>query len=191
MAFKQVQDLDSDVTISMGGVNKKTGKKNPTSAEGYYLGSRKVVSQMAKSGFAQLHFLQTEDGNLGVWGKTNLDQKLTSVTPGTMVRITQTGMQKIPGKRDMYKFTVEVDDENTIEVNLSAPSEALEETGEDVSDSGEEILDKDDTFEEDEEEAPLDEAPPARTKAPARAAQPPSKAAQAKVKGLLGNRKSA
>ena len=69
MAFKQIQDLDADVTISMGGFNKKTKKKNPTTAEGYYLGSRKVASPKAKSGFASLHFLQTEDGNLGVWEK--------------------------------------------------------------------------------------------------------------------------
>lgn len=186
MAFKQVQDLDSEYTIALGGVD-KNGKQNPKSVEGYYLGKRKVESAMAKSGFANLHFFQTEDGNIGVWGKTNLDQKLANVTPGTMVRATHTGMQRIPGKRDMFKYSVEVDDDNTIQINLSSSSESS------VDDSS--PMDADDSLDADDDlgadDTPADEIPPARAKPPVRAAQPPSKEQQAKVKGLLGQRKTA
>lgn len=128
MGFKELTSLDADVVIALGGKNRETGKKNPTEAEGYYLGSRKVESKKSKSGFSYIHFLQTVAGNLGVWGKTDLDRKIAQVTPGTMVRITQTGMTPTPNG-DMYKYKVEQDTESTIEVNLSeaTPTEGVEE----------------------------------------------------------------
>jgi hypothetical protein len=125
MAYKQIQDLDTETTISLGGVNKKTGKKNPTSIEGYFLGKKEVESKKSKNGKAFLYTLQTEKGNVGVWGKTDLDRKMSAVSEGTMIRITQSGM-KATQNGDMYKFTVEVDDENTIEVaapKISASSD--------------------------------------------------------------------
>lgn len=115
MGFKEVNSLDADVTVAIGGRNKKTNKENPTSAEGYYLGSKKVASAKSKTGFAYIHILQTPKGNLGVWGKADMDRKVTTVTPGTMIRITHTGMQATPNG-DMYKFKIEQDDTNTIDV---------------------------------------------------------------------------
>src|SRR5258708_25091801 len=115
MAFEQVLDLDAEITVSLGGSNRKTGKKNPSQVEGYYLGSRKVESKKAKSGFAYIHILQTEKGNLGVWGKTDLDRKLLTVTPGTMIRASHTGMLQTPNG-EMYKYKVEIDKDNSIEV---------------------------------------------------------------------------
>jgi len=127
MGFKEVQSLDADIIIALGGKDKRTGKTNPKTAEGYYLGARKVESRKAKAGYSYLHFLQTEAGNLGIWGKTDLDRKLTTVTPGAMVRITQTSMQPTPNG-DMYKFKVEVDLDNTIEVNISTELATSSET---------------------------------------------------------------
>lgn len=121
MAFKTLTSLDADTTISLGGFNKKTRKDNPTSVEGYYIGNRKVDSKKAKNGFCYIHFLQTPKGNLGVWGKTDLDRKLLQVTPGTMVRASFEKMVPTPNG-EMYKYKVEVDDENAIEVNLSEES---------------------------------------------------------------------
>ena len=118
MSFKEVQTLDADNTISLGGRNKKTGKTNPTSTEGYYLGSRQVSSPKSKTGKAAIHFFQTPKGNLGVWGKTDLDRKLSSVTPGTMVRASFDKMVATPNG-EMYKFKVEADDSNTIEVSAA------------------------------------------------------------------------
>ncbi len=123
MAFKEVSSLDAENTIALGGKNKKTGKSNPTSAEGYYLGSRKVSN---KNGESSIHFLQTPKGNLGVWGKTDMDRKLSSVTPGDMIRISFTGMTPTP-RGDMYKFKVEVDSDNTIEVSAPAGTYSDEE----------------------------------------------------------------
>lgn len=115
MAFKQISDLSAEVTISLGGTNKKTGKSNPKSVEGYYLGKREVEDRKKKSGVSYIYFLQTSKGNLGVWGKTDMDRKLTSVKEGEMIRITHTGMQAT-ANGDMYKYSVEVDSDNTIEI---------------------------------------------------------------------------
>ncbi len=116
MAFKEVVALECDTTIALGGVNRKTGKKNPTSIEGYYLGSKEVVDKKQKSGLAYIWIFQTENGNVGVWGKTNLNRKLSACTPGTMVRASFDKMVSTPNG-DMYSYKVEVDADNTIEVS--------------------------------------------------------------------------
>lgn len=147
--FQEVKSLDADTTVALGGFNKKARKDNPTSAEGYFLGSKKVASPKSKTGYAYIHVLQTPKGNLGVWGKTDMDRKLLSVTPGMMIRITHTGMQPTPNG-EMYKYKVEVDSDNTIDVgdltaaaandtdsNSSEESDAVEydETGEDEAEA--------------------------------------------------------
>lgn len=119
MAFRELTTLDADKTISLGGKNKKTGKSNPASVEGYFLGTRLVSSPKSKNGKAAIHFLQTEDGNLGVWGKTDMDRKLANVNPGTMIQISFDKMVPTPNG-EMYKYKVAVDVDNTIEVDLAS-----------------------------------------------------------------------
>lgn len=134
MGFKEVTSLDADTTVAIGGSNRKTGKKNPTSAEGYYLGTRMVDSPKSKSGKAAIHFLQTSKGNLGVWGKTDMDKKFSQITPGVMVRVSFDKMVSTPNG-DMYKYKLEVDKENTIDVgdltggaSFGSDDEGTEET---------------------------------------------------------------
>lgn len=129
MAFKVLASLDADVSVAIGKTDKKTGKKGPNSAEGYYLGSRKVNT---KKGEATLHFLQTPDGNLGVWGTTDMNRKLSSVQPGVMTRITFSGMKETP-KGGMFTYKVEVDNDNTIEVEAAADSASYADEGADES----------------------------------------------------------
>lgn len=112
MAFKEVQSLDADVVIALGKKDKKTGKAYPKTAEGYYLGSRTVQN---KRGESTLHFLQTDAGNLGIWGTTDLNRKLGQVEVGTMIRVTSTGTKATPNG-DMYTYRVEIDNDNTITV---------------------------------------------------------------------------
>lgn len=174
MAFKEVQDLSTDTVVAMGGINKKTGKANPTKLEGYYLGKREVEDKKKKSGFSFIYAFQTGQGNIGVWGKTDLDRKMASASVGAMTRITQSGTTPTPNG-DMYKFKVEIDLENTIEVLSSEVAASPNES---------------DSFHEDaaidaEEEPALDEAPIARPAAPRAPAKAPSAAAQARVQALL------
>lgn len=133
MSFQEVAALDADVTIAIGKVNKETGKPYPKSAEGYFLGSRKVES---KRGDSFLHFLQTEKGNLGVWGTTDLNRKLSTVNPGTMVRITSTGMKPTPNG-DMYTYKVESDKANTIEVSAQEDASTLPAASDEEGDDNE------------------------------------------------------
>lgn len=130
MGFKEVASLDADVTVALGKRDKKTGKAYPKSAEGYYLGSRKVKS---RKGDSVLHFLQTKTGNLGVWGTTDLNRKLSQVPAGTMVRVTSTGMKPTPNG-DMYVYKVEQDTDNSIEVNLAQETAPADDGAEDTGD---------------------------------------------------------
>lgn len=196
MGFKDIADLDCQVTTAIGGVDKKSQKKNPTSIEGFFIGTRQVPSAKSKSGFASLHVLQTEKGNVGVWGKTNLDQKMTAVKPGQLIRISFTGMVETKNN-PMYKYRVQVDPSQVIEVNTGddgqaagADEGAYEDEGDGKFNAG--AADNEDGYEPepelDEEEAPLDEAPPQRPVAPARRAAAPDPQRAAKVQALLKGR---
>jgi len=188
MAFKEVQSLDADTTISLGGFNKKTRQDNPTQITGYFLGTRKVASPKAKSGFSYLHIFQTEEGNVGVWGKTDLDRKMTALTSnlGALVRVTQKGSKPTKNGNDMYMFRVEVDNDDRIEV--TAPTEASsveEETYE------EETYAEEEYFDEENPNAEFDAIQaPKRPVVPARAVAAPDAARQAKVKQLLSKTKT-
>ncbi len=188
MGFKEIADLDCDKTVAIGGTDKKSGKPNLTTITGYYIGSRDVESPKSKNGKAKLHVFQTKTGNVGVWGKTNLDQKMLGVNPGVLTKVSFTGM--VPTKNQpMYKYKVECDTENTIEVAAPAESDGAtsEETYEELSEhAGYENEPSEDPA-LDEEEAPLDETPPARTTAPKHAAAPADPAGRAAVQNLLKN----
>jgi hypothetical protein len=123
MAFQKVSDLNAETTISLGGTNRKTGKKNPTNAEGYYLGKKQIVDDKKKSGFSYIYFLQTPKGNVGVWGKTDMDRKMGQVKPGTMLRIEFVGMQATKNG-EMYKYDVMQDLDNVIPVLESGNANA-------------------------------------------------------------------
>ena len=159
MAFKEVSDLSADTTIALGGFNKKAKKDNPTQVEGYYLGNRSIPDRKKKNGMSYLHFFQTSSGNVGVWGKTDMDRKLLAVTPGTMTRVTFDRMVDTPNG-EMYKYKVAVDSDNTIEVastNLSTGSGANSGTT-----TGETWHDEGDEEEEEETRSTQDSASSAR-----------------------------
>jgi hypothetical protein len=178
MGYKEVVKNNA---ITLGGIDKKTGVKNPTSIEGYFLRTREAgPNRFNPKKMDYIHDLQTADGDQSVWGKVDMDSKLRTVKPGTLVTIKTDGEIDTGKGNPMKKFKVMVDEDQTIEV-----ADASEEEFQDENDEG---LDAEESL--DAEEAPLDEPPPARTKPPVHAAQPASKASQAKTKGLLGNRKS-
>lgn len=186
MGFQTVVDLDCENATALGGTDRKSNKKNPTTITGYYLGTRQVDSPKSKTGKAALHVFQTEKGNQGVWGKTDLDKKMQSVPAGSLVRVTFTGMQETKNN-PMYKYRVEVDADDSIDVGALANNSA--EAGSDDSEAAEE-----ESYEESEadaeEEQYAEEAPPARAAAPRRPAPTPDAARAAKVQALLSKRTS-
>jgi len=180
MAFKEVTSLEAEVTISLGGANRKTGKKNPSSVEGYYLGKREVDDVKKKSGKSYIYYFQTKTGNLGVWGKTDLDRKMTSATLGSMTRVSHSGMRATPNG-EMYVYKVEIDSDNTIEV--SGPTEAVEASG--YNDG------TDEQVEESEEEAAYTEEDDAEQEAALQAAVKTAAERKAKVQAILAKGKKA
>lgn len=178
MAYKQVLDLECDTVTALGGVDRKSGKKNPIQVEGYYLGSKDVESPRGKN---KLHVFQTATGNLGVWGKTQLNQKMLSAPVGAMIRATFSGMMQTKNG-EMYKYKVEIDNENTIEVSAPVTAQASEENG--VTDEGYEELPVEEE-ETAEEEVPY--TPPVRA-TKATALKTPDAARQARVQALLGRK---
>lgn len=189
MAFKERANLDTETTITLGGKT-KDGKANPTKIEGYFLGTKAIgPNKFNKSKTDYVHIIKTPKGNVGVWGKTNLDQKLDGLTSGVAVRITYTGTKDTGKGNPMLCYKVEVDEDNTTDVS------GLEATTQD--DTGVEYNDEDatdyasDEEEEgavDEEEAMPDEVPPARAAAPAKRPPVSDAARQAKVQALLNGR---
>ena len=183
MAFQEAQDLGCETTIRLGGTDKKTGKSNPKSAEGFYVGSRRVTT---KFGPSWVHVLQTSKGNVGIWGKTDLDSKLLAITKGTMVRLTYT--HSVPSNKgnDLMKYKVEFDKDNTIEVSDAA---ATEDSG--SSEDGDYADNDGETDEPLEEESAPDEQPVSRPHPPKAAAKVPNAAQQARVQALLNGGKRA
>lgn len=177
MGFKEVVQTDA---IVLGGSNKKTGKANPTSIEGYFLRTRTAGPNKFNSAkIDYVHDFQTPKGEVSVWGKPNMDNKLKKVTPGTMVRVQADGELDTGKGNPMKLFKVLIDEDNTINVAAESTFEEQEHYDEE----------SEDTDPQDEETQP-DELPPARAKPPARAAVAASVAQQSKAKGLLNNRKS-
>lgn len=124
MAFEKINSLDSDVSINLGGVNKKTGKPNPKTVEGYYLGTKTGIPNKFNAEKPDcLHILQTPKGNVGVWGKSHLNPQMSKAIPGCMVRISFTGTRPSKKGNDQLLFTVEQDTNNSINVESLATSE--------------------------------------------------------------------
>lgn len=191
MGYQEIADLDCDVTIQLGGINKKTGKKNPERIEGYFIGSKVVDNAKSKTGNSKLHIFQTQKGNVGVWGKTNLDFKLGQAKPGLMTLVTFSGMKETKNN-PMYTYKVQQDKTNFIEV--AAPSDTENTGADEAPDQEQDYTQFQDTDGGDEEgdtgddETLADEIPPPRAQPPARKAQAPSPERQAAVNRLLGNR---
>lgn len=179
MAFEELIDFNAETTIALGGVDKASRKPNPTSVEGYYLTTKTV---QGKKGPCKLHIFQTPDGNIGVWGKTDMNRKLEQVRSGTdtgtayCLRVTFKGMVDTP-RGEMYQYKVEKDKENFIAIDTVAPAEP-----EYANDEPEESLDDDESSEV---AAPV---PAARAVRPSLPASTPDAERQAKVKALLASR---
>lgn len=174
MAFEEITSLDADQTVAIGGKNKKTGKPNPTSVEGYYLGTREVRSPKSKSGSASIHFFQTPKGKIGVWGKTDMDRKMMQVKPGLMTKIVFDKMTPTPNG-DMYTYKVAQDKANGIDVAELANNNDHHASSDSADDGSR--YDDNDNYQEDPEE----EAAPSRQ---------PSRASTAAVQALLNRKKA-
>lgn len=182
MAYKTKFDGSTDKTIQLGG-KKADGTPNPTSLEGYFLGSKDTQSDY---GPGKLHVFQTKDGTVGVWGKSRLDNLLTSELVGQMTLVTFTGMieSSKKGRRPSYGYRVQHDEDDKTNVSgldLNAAPASTSESDEESSDYG----DTNSSGQDDNES--FDEVAPVRASPPKVAASIP---AASRVQALLKARKA-
>ncbi len=178
MAYRTKFDGTTDTTIKLGGPG------NPTSIEGYFLGTRDIPDQGYGPG--KLHIFQTQEGSVGVWGKTNSNRLLTPDIVGQMVLLTFTGMgEKKKGKNPAYNYSVQHDPENTMDVTGINVNSSEPEGLDDETDGGNDV----------EETAPVVTAPRPKVTTPSVAPKATigggNSATQAKLQEMLNKRKSA
>lgn len=125
MGFKEIGDVG---LVVLGGLNKKTGKKNPTQLEGYFLRTETRADRKYGKGLQPYYIFLTKDGEVGVHGKTHLNRRMQRAIPGLMTLVTATDEVLDTGKGNPMKlFKVAQDVENSIDLTaeqstLSDPS---------------------------------------------------------------------
>lgn len=197
MAYETLQDFDCQKTTAVGGirVDQKTGKryKNPTSIEGYFVGTKGgIENKKNPEKPTNLHIFETDAGNVGVWGKTDLDQKMARAKIG-LKTLVQFDKMVPTNKNPMFKYIVKQDPKDVNPaLQAAAPESAEPETdGSYESGGSNEAAGEEEAYEEegaiDEEEEALDE-PAAAAAKPPKAAQAPSPDRQARLQGLLGKK---
>lgn len=171
MAYVTKFDGRTDKTIKIG------GEGNPTSIEGYFLGSKDTSSDF---GPGKLHLFQTEEGVIGVWGKTRMNNLLTADLRGQMVLVNFTGMiaPSKKGRRPSYGYKVQHDTQNVIDVSNIDLTSTLESS----EDSETEV----DSYESNAIEVLVDRHPVA----PKTPATTPSAERRAQVQALLNKNRA-
>lgn len=167
MAMKKVSDLNAETTFKF--------EKPGQTFEGYYLGSKKVNTNMGQS---TLQIFQTDKGNVGVWGSADIDRKLSAVPVGSYTEIAYLKKTKLDGGRTMKKFDVGYDDENTIEVSSAPINTSPGSRDESEDDAEDQEVEQDYSSDESEEEA---EEAPAPVRAAPKASRPAVVSAERKA----------
>lgn len=122
MSLQSYDDPRPDKWVTLGGVNKQ-GVKNPTSAEGFYLGRTEGINQFDASKTKVTFMLKTPSGTLGVNASVNLITRMTTSernfmakegksANGAFVVITFLGEEPSGKGNPMKLFSVKFDPEN-------------------------------------------------------------------------------
>lgn len=168
MAFKELGDV---TPVTLGGINKETGAKNPTQLEGYYLRREERPNKFNPGKPQSFYVFQTKDGDRGLFGKAGIDREMKKAAIGAMTKVVDTGQVLDTGKGNPMKvFKVYQDSENTIDVHVIEDNYTGDEPESDL----------------DQEEI-LDEIPPARALPPRKPAASPD---AARVQALLNKARS-
>lgn len=184
------EKLTKNNAIRLGGVNKQTGKINPTEFEGYFVRTREIgPNKFNSSKTDYIHdFVDATGNEASVWGATDLNSLLRSARTGRMTKISLGGKQDVGKGNPMQLYNVFQDADNTIAVEEEGDSGYVAAGGTDTDEVEEETHPADDT-------TFIDETRPERAAAPKQAAALPNAARAAKVKALLngngGARKTA
>lgn len=86
--------------------------------EGYYLGAGTIDIEGDE---VTVHNIKTDTGLFSPLGSADLNRKMSQVPSGARVRVVYEGKKKLKGGKTLKVFTVDYDDEDTVE---DAPSAA-------------------------------------------------------------------
>jgi hypothetical protein len=117
MARKQVVVTDFNRFVKIGGLN-DDGTPRETKFAGYLMGyekrAGKYLSEDGTPKTQNLYRFQTPEGEVGMYGSTDLDKQLTTIPPGSMVWIEYKGKKPTKSGRKMDSYLVEFDDDNRV-----------------------------------------------------------------------------
>lgn len=144
MAFQDFSNPRPEKWVTLGGRNKETGKPNPTTAKGYYLGSFESQNKFNKDKKNTNLVLMTPQGLLGLTAPSHLVKKIkeneTNLAKrnidarGLMVEISFVGEQDVGKGNPMKLFKVGFDPENRGSSELTLLTEESETGSDEESD---------------------------------------------------------
>ncbi len=112
-------ELLGDVkTISLGGIDKTTGKKNPTEFEGYYLRTETRPNKFNPAKPQNLYVFKTSGGDVGLFGKAGIDREMKKARPGYMTKVINTEETLDVGKGNPMTL-YEVYQDRSLSINVS------------------------------------------------------------------------
>lgn len=123
------EKVSSVATVKLSGVNKLTGKKNPTTLEGYYVRWEPRPNSFNPDKPQKFYVFLTSEGEVGVYGTAGIDFEMKKCKIGQMTKLVNTGKEK-PSKLGQPTKIYEAyqDKANTItqeEIDLLNPESYL------------------------------------------------------------------
>lgn len=112
------EELGSVEVVVLGGVDKASGKRNPSELEGYLLSVEQRPNKFNPAKPQNFYIFQTKEGNKGVYGKAGIDSVLKGARLGAMTKLVATGQTLDTGKGNPMKvFKGFQDKTNTVDVS--------------------------------------------------------------------------
>lgn len=182
MEWIEAPELNSSNIVKLGGKDPKTGKLNPASLEGYYLGKSSFQSKFNPNKTVWSYAFQTATGIKGLIGVGNLDRKMNDdsiVQLGRKVLVTFTGTVDTGKGNPMNTFSVKSKPHDVIDV--TAPFGSSADKDSQTQDSQDEDSEEEYGDPAEDEEASQQTALMAAEKA---------KATKAKIEALLNPKKA-
>lgn len=172
--------------VKLGGIDKTTGKKNPTQLEGYYLGFELRPNKFNPQKPQHFFKFQTQAGLVGTYGNSaGMVRAMRNAVEGCMTKLVDTGETLDTGKGNpMRVFKAWQDKANTIDVSTVNVEEP---TASDDNYTSTDDIPSDDALFDDEQA--VDEIVPPRPVAP-KVAPVVDHARQAKLQAMLAKSKT-
>lgn len=136
MGYEKLSDVKP---VALGGVDKKSGKRNPTELEGYYIRREEKPNKFNPGKPQSFYVFETKEGQVGLFGKAGIDREMKKASIGVMTKVIDTGKLLDTGKGNpMRVFEVFQDSANRIEVSEeTAPVEVADDEPEHDDEDGE------------------------------------------------------